>query len=84
MRYLRFLYIPLFLMFSVAVMATEPTNIIVEVEGKSYYKHLVAGGDTIYSLSKAYDVSEQSIMDSNEGLMPSTLKIDTYVLIPKG
>lgn len=84
MRYLRFLYIPLFLMLSVAVMATEPTNIIVEVEGRSYYKHLVAGGDTIYSLSKAYGVSEQSIMDSNEGLTPSTLKIDTYVLIPKG
>lgn len=84
MRYLRFLYIPLFLMFSVAVMATEPTNIIVEIEGRSYYKHLVAGGDTIYSLSKVYGVSEQSIMDSNEGLTPSTLKIDTYVLIPKG
>ena len=84
MRYLRFLYIPIFLMLSVAVMATEPTNIIVEVEGRSYYKHLVAGGDTIYSLSKAYGVSEQSIMDSNEGLTPSTLKIDTYVLIPKG
>ena len=84
MRYLRFLYIPLFLMFSVAVMATEPTNIIIEIEGRSYYKHLVAGGDTIYSLSKVYGVSEQSIMDSNEGLTPSTLKIDTYVLIPKG
>lgn len=84
MRYLRFLYIPLFLMLSVAVMATEPTNIIVEVEGRSYYKHLVAGGDTIYSLSKAYGVSEQSIMDSNEGLTPSTLQLDSYILIPKG
>ena len=84
MRYLKFLYIPLLTMFSVAVMATEPTNIIVEVEGKSYYKHLVVSGDTIYSLSKAYSVSESSIMECNDGLTPSTLQLDSYVLIPKG
>ena len=84
MRYLKFLYIPLLTMLSVAVMATEPTNIIVEVEGKSYYKHLVVSGDTIYSLSKAYSVSESSIMECNDGLTPSTLQLDSYVLIPKG
>lgn len=83
MRYLKFLYIPLLMMLSVVVNATEPTNIIVEVAGKSYYKHLVASGDTIYSLSRVYGVSEGSIMESNEGLTPSTLKLDSYILIPK-
>lgn len=84
MRYLKFLYIPLLMMLSVAVSATEPTNIVVEVAGRSYYKHLVASGDTIYSLSKAYGVSESSIIESNEGLTPSTLQLDSYILIPKG
>lgn len=83
MRYLQFLYISLLLLLSVTAMATEPTNIIVEIDGKSYYKHLVVKGDTIYSISKAYNVSEQSILECNEGLTPSTLKIDTYILILK-
>ena len=83
MRYRKLLVIPLLLIFSVAVRATEPTNIVVEIDGKSYYKHLVQHGDTIYALSKAYGVTEQSILDCNEGLTPSTLKIDAYVLVPK-
>lgn len=83
MKHIKFLYITLFLMLSARVMATEPTNIVVEIDGKSYYKHLVVSGDTIYAISKAYNVSEQSIVECNDGLLPSSLKIDTYILVPK-
>lgn len=83
MKRLKFLYTTLLVLSSMAAMATEPTNIIVQIDGKSYYKHLVASGDTIYALSKAYGVSEQSIIDCNEALTPSTLKMDSYILIPK-
>lgn len=82
MRNLKFIHTLLLLAVALPVMATQPTNIIVEVDGRSYYKHLVASGDTIYALSKAYNVSEQQILDSNEGMTPATLKVDSYIYIP--
>lgn len=82
MRNLKFIHTLLLLAVALPVMATQPTNIIVEVDGRSYYKHLVASGDTIYALSKAYNVSEQQILDCNEGVTPETLKVDTYIYVP--
>ena len=82
MRNLKFIQTLLLLAIAVPVLATEPTNVVVEVDGRSYYNHLVVSNDTIYALSKAYNVSEQQILDCNEGLTPATLKVDSYVLIP--
>ena len=82
MRNLKFIHTLLLLALSLPVLATEPTNIVVEVDGRSYYKHLVASGDTIYALSKAYNVSEQQILDSNEGLTPASLRVDSYIYVP--
>ena len=79
MRNLKFIHTLLLLALWLPVLATEPTNIVVEVDGRSYYKHLVASGDTIYALSKAYNVSEQQILDSNEGLTPASLRVDSYI-----
>ena len=83
MRSLKFIHTLLLLALALPALATEPTNIIVEVGGRSYYKHLVASGDTIYALSKAYNVSEQQILASNEGVTPETLKVDSYIYIPR-
>ena len=82
MRNLKFIHTLLLLTLGLRVMATEPTNIIVERDGRRYYKHLVASGDTIYSLSRAYNVPEQQILDCNEGVTPATLKVDSYVYVP--
>ncbi len=82
MRNLKFIHTLLLLAVALPVMATEPKSIIIEVGGRSYYKHLVASGDTIYALSEAYNVSEQQILDSNEGMTPATLKVDSYIYIP--
>lgn len=62
--------------------ATEPSGVIVAVEGKNYYLHTVERGDTLYSLSKAYNVTTQDIMACNEGLTASTLKAGNKLLIP--
>lgn len=53
---------------------------VVTIGNDSYYVHTVASGETLYSLAKLYDVSEQSIIDTNpqlaEGLKPNqVLKI---------
>ena len=82
MRNLKFIHTLLLLIVALPTMATQPTNIVVEVDGRSYYKHLVASGDTIYALSKAYNVPEQQILDCNEGVTPATLKVDTYIFVP--
>lgn len=83
MRNLKIIYTLLLLAMALPAVATEPTNIVVEVGGRSYYKHLVASGDTIYALSKAYNVSEQQILESNEGVTSATLKVDSYIYIPR-
>lgn len=82
MRRLKFIHTLLLFALALPVMATEPTNVVVEVDGRSYYKHLVASGDTIYALSKAYNVSEEHILECNEGLLPESLKVDSYIHIP--
>lgn len=82
MRNLKFIHTLLLLVLALPAVATEPTNDIVELNGRSYYKHLVASGDTIYALSKAYNVSEQQILDCNEGVTPATLKVDSYIYVP--
>ena len=82
MRNLKFIHTLLLLVLALPAVATEPTNDIVELNGRSYYRHLVASGDTIYALSKTYNVSEQQILVCNEGVTPATLKVDSYIYVP--
>lgn len=82
MRNLKFIHTLLLLALALPLMATQPTNVVVEMGGRRYYKHMVASGDTIYALSKAYDVAEQQILDCNEGVTPATLKVGSYLYIP--
>ena len=49
---------------SLSAVATEympdiaKSKVIVFINGKKYYVHTVKSGDTLYSMSKAYGVSE--------------------------
>lgn len=63
--------------------AIEPSNIVVTKGGRSYYKHKVEGGQTLYALSKAYNVSEAQIVECNEGLSAANLRAGSYILIPR-
>ena len=69
--------------FIAAAVAVEPSNIVVTVNGKSYFKHKVASGDTLYAIAKAYNVTEKQITDSNIGLSAETLRADSYILVPR-
>lgn len=82
MRNLKFIHTLLLIAVALPVMATEPTTNVVDIGGRRYYKHLVASGDTIYALSKAYNVSEQQIIDTNNGITPATLKVGDYIYVP--
>ncbi len=52
--------------------------------GKIFYMHVVQGRQTLYSISKAYNVTIQEIYDSNPTLHLETegLKKDQIILIP--
>jgi LysM repeat protein len=56
----------------------------VRVNGKSYYAHVVTEKQTLYSISKAYNVSLQDIYDSNRNLdlENAGLKVGQVIFIP--
>ena len=83
MRSLRTFLTLLFVAIAVVASAIEPSNIVVNLNGKEYYKHRVESGQTLYALAKAYGVTEQQIIDSNVGLTASSLRADDYILIPR-
>ena len=75
----------LFVAISVAF-ATEPQ--VVVFNGKKYVAHTIVSGDTLYSLSKAYGVTEDDIIKaameiSGETLSASQLKLGEKLFIPK-
>ena len=36
----------------------QRSNDKVKIEGKTYYIHIVKSGETLYAISKAYDISQ--------------------------
>lgn len=86
MRYLKLLFLLLSLTFAVFAMAidvqpVEKSTVIVFINGQKFYVHTVKTGDTLYSLAKTYEVSEELIRQHNAN-MGSELKIDQTVKIP--
>lgn len=59
----------------------EKSQTIVFINGQKFYVHTVKDGDTLYSIAKAYGVSEENIKEHNKQ-MGATLKIDQTIKIP--
>lgn len=86
MRYLKTLFLLVVLALAVPAMAidvqpVEKSTVIVFINGQKFYVHTVKTGDTLYSLAKTYEVSEELIRQHNAN-MGSELKIDQTVKIP--
>ena len=54
----------------------------VKKDGKVYYSHVVLERQTLYSISKAYNVSQEDIYDANHGLRENGLKKNSIIMIP--
>ena len=54
----------------------------VKVDGKTYYSHIVMEKQTLYSISKAYEVSIEDIYKANPNLKETGLKKNGIILIP--
>ena len=69
------------LLMTMAVMATEPSKVTVTYQDKKYYVHTVADGDTLYSISKTYGVSQEIIIRVN-GMESTDVLLGTKVYVP--
>lgn len=54
----------------------------VRKDGKVYYSHVVAERQTMFSISKAYNVTQDEIYDANPGLRENGLKKNSIIMIP--
>ncbi|MFI3282578.1 MAG: LysM peptidoglycan-binding domain-containing protein [Rikenellaceae bacterium] len=55
---------------------------IVFINGQKYYVHTVAEGETLYSLSKLYDVTTTQIEQSNSSIEQGGLRVAENIKIP--
>ncbi|MCE5347801.1 MAG: LysM peptidoglycan-binding domain-containing protein [Bacteroidales bacterium] len=65
------------------VKPAEPSPVTKQHDESKYIYHTMAQGETIYSLSKSYGVSENEIIRSNTGIDINKLSIGTEIAIPR-
>ena len=81
MKRLRLIFVALLLMVVTTAVATEPSKTTVKYQGKKYYVHKVEEGDTLFSLSQAYGVSQDSIIEIN-GLQNGEVCLGSMLYVP--
>jgi LysM repeat protein len=60
----------------------QPDNAVVEtVDGKKYYVHIVAQGNTLYGIQQLYKTNVETLLKENEGLS-TDLTVGQKILIP--
>lgn len=55
----------------------------IKADDKSYILHSIQSKETLYSVSKLYNVSIESIMEANPGLNSDNFRMGTAIKIPK-
>ena len=80
MRLIRSFLTLLLLVTTLSAVAQEPQ--VVVVDGKKCYVHTIVEGDTLYSLSKSYDVSIKQITELNASIKAESLTLGTHIYIP--
>ena len=60
----------------------EVSNQKVKKDGKVYYSHVVQERQTLYSISRAYNVTQDEILEANPGLREYGLKKNSIIMIP--
>ena len=54
----------------------------VKIDGKVFYSHVVEERQTLYSICKAYNVTQEDLFKANPTLQESGLKKNSIILIP--
>ncbi len=64
------------------IMVGQVINIPQSVTGETH--HTIQAGETLYSISKKYNVTSKVITDANPGLSASNFRTGTIIVIPRG
>ncbi len=79
-NFFSFLFISLF---SVSVvLAQQKTTDIRSIDGVQFYVHEIKKQETLYGISRLYDVSSQQIIDNNLALRDKQLQVGQVIFIP--
>lgn len=70
-------------MLSFTVLAQPENPVYEEIDGRQFYIHIVQGGNTLYGLSKLYQVSAEKIIEHNP-TAATGLQIGQKIIIPVG
>jgi len=63
-------------------LAQQPSKELVIIGSNKYFKHIVQRGETVYTISLLYNVSDQEIIKENTALL-SGLRLGQVLLIPQ-
>ena len=61
----------------------EKSQVIVYINGAKYYVHTVKAGETLYSISRLYAISVETVMADNADIDPAHLALGTRLYIRK-
>ncbi len=76
------LYIVLFTLSNIYMLAQQQNNNLIKHNGKYYYLHIVQKGETLYGLSKLYTIPIDSIVQHNMFIKENGLKLHDEIIIP--
>lgn len=68
-----------FFVLSVSAQEKPPVH---KINGKKYYLHVVEAGNTVYGISRLYNLSTDEIQEANPILKEEGLKVNQTLLIP--
>ncbi len=77
----RLLLLSIALILCVIALASERSKIIVSINGARYYVHTIEKGETLYKITKLYDITESEVIDNNPALKQG-FTLGTKIKIP--
>lgn len=80
-RNVLFLFVSVTLFAQVQPVEVVPSSVVQIINGKSYFFHPVRQGQTLFSISRAYGVTQEMILEENPDLVYG-LRFDQVIRIP--
>ncbi|MCE3296559.1 MAG: hypothetical protein K0R65_2273 [Crocinitomicaceae bacterium] len=78
---MKLLYSLFFCLFSVVAFAQPENPVYEEINGKKFYVHIVQGGNTLWGLSKMYNVPAEKIIEFNP-TVSAGIQLGQKIVIP--